>query len=316
MAAEHPFWFKYLWKDWLSSATTRSMNAAERGVYHEMLTRQFELGSLPSSPAEIAKISALTVEEVDAAWARVRPCFDLVNGRLVNAKMAEIHSNAIASHHKRRMAGLSGAAKRWSDSDTLDGWQSHSPNSNATPRAYDSDSKALDLDLPEESEDAEEENFFPNAEEILKQRAAAQKSDGRAVVSRGTVPAAAALSASQAIVAAAVEIAEVHGVEVTKRDRGTWAGVAKRIAGERSPEQIAAALFGMTRFPGQGWKFHQENPERSPWNPFDLEKFFAKAAAAGMTAVNGGGPAPSYDLERAAMIRNLEKYSNGNGRHD
>lgn len=100
-----------LWaSDWNGSPAVRRMGLAARGLYLTMLLHQWEYGSVPDDPAEVARLACLREDEVRANWAEVLACFVTRNGALVNAKLCKLKRAAEGGNlHRRGRQGRSDA---------------------------------------------------------------------------------------------------------------------------------------------------------------------------------------------------------------
>jgi uncharacterized protein YdaU (DUF1376 family) len=104
--------FQFYTRDWLASSKTRRMSLAERGLYIEMLAWQFEDGSVPDDPSEVAAMVGAPVAEVEAAWPRIRPLFEDRDGELVNRRLEKASQDWKRFHKERSESGRKGAEAR------------------------------------------------------------------------------------------------------------------------------------------------------------------------------------------------------------
>jgi uncharacterized protein YdaU (DUF1376 family) len=100
----------YPWfvRDYRSSRKVQRMGWAARGFYRELLDEEFLEGSLPTDITALADICGCPVKVMEKAWHEIRPCFDEVDGRLVNAKLEEIRTERDQIRVKRAEAGRRG----------------------------------------------------------------------------------------------------------------------------------------------------------------------------------------------------------------
>lgn len=104
--------FQFYTRDWLASSKTRRMTLAERGLYVEMLAWQFEDGSLPDDPAQVAAMVGAPLEVVEEAWQKVRALFDVRPEGLVNTRLERARKEWKAFQKERSESGRRGAEKR------------------------------------------------------------------------------------------------------------------------------------------------------------------------------------------------------------
>lgn len=64
------------------------MDYEQQGVFSFLLDQQWLNGSIPADLDEIRAILHLDHERFERVWKRVAPCFELVEGRLVNPRLA------------------------------------------------------------------------------------------------------------------------------------------------------------------------------------------------------------------------------------
>jgi len=100
--------------DWLASESVTLMDARERGVYIQLLNRQFAARGrgLPPDATQLARLAGVSAAEFAAAWPAVAPMFPAgVDGMLHNPRM--VKELAIAhGRYSARAAGGSRAAER------------------------------------------------------------------------------------------------------------------------------------------------------------------------------------------------------------
>lgn len=122
MAADEPAltWYPWHWKDWRSNRKVQRMTVTERGIYRELLDECWVEGSIPSDLQSLADIVGCDLPTIEAAWARVAPCFTeaTVNGRqrLFNPRLTTVRQGQRSAYIKRvqdaRVAGLASGDKR------------------------------------------------------------------------------------------------------------------------------------------------------------------------------------------------------------
>lgn len=115
MSSEPSPAFLFYVKDWRSSRKVQGMNFAGRGMYLEMLLEQWESGSVPASPSELASLLGGTKAEWTRAWPKLSACFvaRTRDGRLVNAKLEGVRRDRLKYKKAQAESGLRGAQKRW-----------------------------------------------------------------------------------------------------------------------------------------------------------------------------------------------------------
>src|SRR6185295_6362889 len=115
VASEPSPCFLFYVKDWRSSRKVNGMNYAAQGMYFAMLLEQWESGSVPSSPAEVASLLGGTKTEWTRAWPKLSACFVARkrDGRLVNAKLERVRRDRLKFSKRQAESGLRGAQERW-----------------------------------------------------------------------------------------------------------------------------------------------------------------------------------------------------------
>lgn len=84
------------------------LSPAAEALYIRLLCRCFQHGSLPVSPAAVRQLVPKFSEGWDALWEEVRPLFEELDGRLVNARATEERERAMRVLTARREAGKAG----------------------------------------------------------------------------------------------------------------------------------------------------------------------------------------------------------------
>jgi hypothetical protein len=255
------------------------MTLAERGLYREMLDWQFEDGALPDDPVEIAAMVGAPVADVEACWPKVRAMFEVRGGVLVNVPFQEKEAAYKAYRKRQSKSGKRGNEVRWNNRPAKRQTAKEQPdNRDRTAIAKRPPASASALQDQDQTLKPSVPSGRADPSTFLAIERTAQSGNGHAP-SPGQV--------AQALVGYCIELHTAAGIEVSRRDRGQWAGVAKRLALDRSPQQVALAVAGMDHGGGKLWRFHAENPERVPWNLFHLEQFFTTAVAAGRNRLVG-----------------------------
>jgi len=122
MAKDAPLdWFPFNVVAWLTSETARCMGNAARGVYIDLLARQWRDGSIPADVARLARLCGETADSFTAIWEEVGPCFTELDGdssRLVNLRLEQDRTEQDQARIQKSEAGKRGMAKRWAKSTT------------------------------------------------------------------------------------------------------------------------------------------------------------------------------------------------------
>lgn len=109
---EPPFvgWFP---ADWAGSLHVGMLDAAQRGVYRELLDLVFRMGSFPLDYPQLARLTRLAVADLEHAWPAVRHFFDRRDdGRWTNDKAAGERQRAFERSSKARDKALSKAEQQ------------------------------------------------------------------------------------------------------------------------------------------------------------------------------------------------------------
>lgn len=93
------------------SPKVRRMSMTERGVYITLLSLCWLDGSLPSDLGELASEVRIPTRQFGRMWANgpLRECFEVMNGRLVNKRLAAEQDKQVA--YRQRQANA--ASMRW-----------------------------------------------------------------------------------------------------------------------------------------------------------------------------------------------------------
>lgn len=79
------------------------------GLYWFLLSREWQNGPLPDDEALLERLCRGRVRDWKACWSQVSPCFDRVDGRLLNRRLEE--ERAVADQFSMRQSGA--AKARW-----------------------------------------------------------------------------------------------------------------------------------------------------------------------------------------------------------
>ena len=94
---------------WRESPTRYAMSLAERGLYFEMLAYQWLEGSCPTDITKLARVCAVSEDDIEALLPTVRPNFDRVEGnRFANARLEDTRSRKAAKGESSRENGMKG----------------------------------------------------------------------------------------------------------------------------------------------------------------------------------------------------------------
>jgi uncharacterized protein YdaU (DUF1376 family) len=87
---------------------TRHMSLAERGAYTDLLFFQWENGQLPKEPERLARLISCTIDELAAVWSVIGGKFVEGGSGLLNERLEQHRTKAIALSEKRASSGRSG----------------------------------------------------------------------------------------------------------------------------------------------------------------------------------------------------------------
>jgi len=132
MAKDAPLdWFPFNVVAWLTSETARCMGNAARGVYIDLLARQWRDGSIPADVARLARLCGETADSFAAIWEEVGPCFTELDGdssRLINLRLEQDRTEQDQARIQKSEAGKRGNAKRWDAKNRTAEPEESSPN--------------------------------------------------------------------------------------------------------------------------------------------------------------------------------------------
>lgn len=105
-------WFRFFPKDYLGDTKVRVLTHQEKGILLDLWCYCAQDGSVPSDPAQLARLLKVSTREVSKALSVLRPFFQEEGGALVSVRL----SNEIARYdevvEKRKQAGSKGGSKR------------------------------------------------------------------------------------------------------------------------------------------------------------------------------------------------------------
>ena len=107
--------FMFYPKDWLADCNVRLMTFAERGMYFDLLCYCWlNNGSLPDNTQALANLIGTSLEEFEAAWPQIKPCFRRVrNNRLIQRRLLYEKKKQAVIRRQRSEAGKQGMYNRW-----------------------------------------------------------------------------------------------------------------------------------------------------------------------------------------------------------
>jgi hypothetical protein len=107
-------WFPFDVVAWLTSETVRAMTNAARGVYIDLLGRQWRDGSVPSDTSKLARLCNETADSFAQIWEEVGPNFvESAPGRLINPRLEQDRTDRDNIRLAKSEAGRKGMASRW-----------------------------------------------------------------------------------------------------------------------------------------------------------------------------------------------------------
>lgn len=110
--AHHGF---FLWvRDWLTSESVLTMSRSTRSMYIDLLCHQSLSGTLPADTRVLARLLGETHDDFLAAWEGegLREQFELIDGRLQNARLAAEQAADDAYRAAKRGAGAKGGRSK------------------------------------------------------------------------------------------------------------------------------------------------------------------------------------------------------------
>lgn len=130
--------------DWRGSKAVMLMNAAERGIYRELLDYCWQDGSIPNDEVMLMKMARCTPAEWRKAWPVVAREFPLIDGVRRNPKVDERRPGLVDWHASRKRGGAIGNAKRWGKRSLSDGYSDHSVIAERSPSSSSSSSSSIE----------------------------------------------------------------------------------------------------------------------------------------------------------------------------
>lgn len=106
-------YFRWYPKHYRANRKVQRMSWKARGIYRELLDEEWLEGPLPNDISVLADLAGCPVREMEKAWPEIAPCFESVDGRLVNPKLEGMRTEQDELRVKRIIAGrLGGQAKQ------------------------------------------------------------------------------------------------------------------------------------------------------------------------------------------------------------
>ena len=103
--------------DFYESENVLCMSLAGQAVYLRALWYQWKHGSLPTELERLARVLGIGLDEMQRLWPEIQPCFEVVDGRLANARCAVERERILATAQAASKAGKASAAKRSSNAE-------------------------------------------------------------------------------------------------------------------------------------------------------------------------------------------------------
>ena len=109
--------FPFYAKDWLADDKRTEMSAAQRGIYVDLLAYQWNNGSVPADPAEMARITGESPAMMRKLFVGCLASAFPINGtgRRKNPKLEQWRTEQDKYRERKSKAGQAGASARWSD---------------------------------------------------------------------------------------------------------------------------------------------------------------------------------------------------------
>lgn len=105
----HPLpWYQWRWQQFRLSRKVGRMDYIQRGLYRDLLDEQWEKGSVSGNVEDMADICGCPVDVMASAWQVIIKCFDLVDGRYINATLEEQRTVKDRQRVQRQEAGRKG----------------------------------------------------------------------------------------------------------------------------------------------------------------------------------------------------------------
>lgn len=105
-------YYRWFVRDYRANRKVQRMGYVARGLYRELLDEQWLEGSLPHDITSLADICECPIEVMEKAWPEISPCFQEIDGRLINVKLESMRTELDKTRVKRVESGrLGGIAK-------------------------------------------------------------------------------------------------------------------------------------------------------------------------------------------------------------
>lgn len=107
--------FPWYAKDWLADDKRTEMSLTQRGAYADLLSYQWENGSIPDDPAMMARVIGVTPTAMRRLFRdHLADAFPVNgNGRRKNPRLEIERAKQTEYRAKKRAAGAKGASQRW-----------------------------------------------------------------------------------------------------------------------------------------------------------------------------------------------------------
>jgi hypothetical protein len=105
-------YLKWFVRDYRANRRVQRMSYVAKGLYRELLDEEWLEGSLANDVAELADICGCPVDVMTTHWPEIAPCFQVIEGRLVNPKLERQRTEVDECRVKRIEAGREGGLKK------------------------------------------------------------------------------------------------------------------------------------------------------------------------------------------------------------
>lgn len=112
-------WMPFYINDFFGSYAVQCMSERAQLLYLRALCMQWQHGNLPADEDKLRRILGKGVEGFDELWQEVAPCFDLVDGQLVNQRCAEERAKAVGKSEQSARAARAKHAHSGRSADAL-----------------------------------------------------------------------------------------------------------------------------------------------------------------------------------------------------
>ena len=116
-------WMPFYINDFFGSYAVQCMSERAQLLYLRALCMQWQHGNLPADLDKLQRILGKGVKGFDDLWREVAPCFDLVDGRLVNQRCAKERAKAVS---KSESSAAAARAKHANSERSANALRTHS----------------------------------------------------------------------------------------------------------------------------------------------------------------------------------------------